>query len=519
MRTITIILTLALCLDSFAKASNLTSNHKLFNKFSHTANLKVKTMTVNHTGYSMSPFITVATNRHNYTTSDGLVNNLADAIAIDSHNVIWIGTLDGVSKFDGINWTTYTQADGLVNNNINSITIDSQGNIWFGTGNGVSEFNGTSWINYDSINSGLAGNWVWDITFDNQGNAWFGTDGYGVSMFNGNKWITYNSINSGLGNNSDNNVYTIAFDLNGIAWFATDYGVTSFDGNNWATYGASNGLVTDFVSSIAVDSLNNIWLGTDNGVFEFNNQNWTNYNSSNSGLTNDTIAAISFDNIGNLWVGTNDQGISKFDGTNWTIYSKSASVGNNIAIDNQGNKWFPTFTGLLEFNDSKVINVNSMSQIVNFQIISNTTWQISGIASWLSLSADTGTNNAIITVNINANGSSAKRSDTIYIQSLGLSDFLIINQSTLHSGAGLSNITEFGVTVYPNPVNDHLFISIPDIGNSYSIYVYSVSGTEIFSTNIQSNIIDINMNNYPAGIYILKLNTSDGVVTKKIVKN
>ena len=51
----------------------------------------------------------------------------------------WFGTYNGVSKFDGSNWTTYrfnNTANGLVNNWVNAIIIDAKGDIWFGTSGG-----------------------------------------------------------------------------------------------------------------------------------------------------------------------------------------------------------------------------------------------------------------------------------------------------------------------------------------------------------------------------------------------
>ncbi len=75
----------------------------------------------------------------NYTTSDGLVNNWVNAIAIDANGNKWFGTIGGVSRFDGINWTNYTTTNGLAENYVITISIDAVGNIWFGTTGGVSK--------------------------------------------------------------------------------------------------------------------------------------------------------------------------------------------------------------------------------------------------------------------------------------------------------------------------------------------------------------------------------------------
>ena len=81
----------------------------------------------------------------------------------------------GVSKYDGKSFTNYTTLQGLANNVVFSITQDNQGNLWFGTlGGGVSKYDGDNFTNYTTA-QGLANNMVWAIAQDKPGNLWFGT--------------------------------------------------------------------------------------------------------------------------------------------------------------------------------------------------------------------------------------------------------------------------------------------------------------------------------------------------------
>src|SRR5690606_34754972 len=92
---------------------------------------------------------------------------------------------------------------------------------------------------------------------------------------------------------------------------------------NWTAYNGYN-----FVRSIAIDSDGNKWFGTTIGVSKFDGTNWTLYNVSNTsgGLADNTVYAIAIDSAGNKWFGTN-KGVSKFDGTNWTVYNVSNTSG------------------------------------------------------------------------------------------------------------------------------------------------------------------------------------------------
>ena len=78
----------------------------------------------------------------NYSIEDGLAQSQVGAICQDKDGFVWIGTLGGLSKFDGINFTNYSTKDGLLNNQINAIYRDSWDKLWFGTQGGVTVYNG-----------------------------------------------------------------------------------------------------------------------------------------------------------------------------------------------------------------------------------------------------------------------------------------------------------------------------------------------------------------------------------------
>ncbi|TRX60639.1 response regulator [Fulvivirga sp. M361] len=74
-----------------------------------------------------------------YTTLEGLSENYVNCIFQDSRGFIWIGTNDGLNRFDGYNFKTYrykpNDPDGISTNLINTLTEDQEGNLWIGTTN------------------------------------------------------------------------------------------------------------------------------------------------------------------------------------------------------------------------------------------------------------------------------------------------------------------------------------------------------------------------------------------------
>ena len=76
-----------------------------------------------------------------YSSDEGLVNNHVQAIAKDNTGIVWIGTKEGVSSFDGKeSWKSYTVKDGLSGNDIRDISVDKDGSIWFATDIGISQY-------------------------------------------------------------------------------------------------------------------------------------------------------------------------------------------------------------------------------------------------------------------------------------------------------------------------------------------------------------------------------------------
>jgi len=105
-------------------------------------------------------------------------------LKIDSKNNKWIGTLfGGFAKFDDSLWTIYnTSNSGLPNNSIDAIAIDDHDVKWVGTRGGLAKFDDTSWTVWNTDNSDIPSNRINCIVIDKYGNKWIGTDN-GLAVF------------------------------------------------------------------------------------------------------------------------------------------------------------------------------------------------------------------------------------------------------------------------------------------------------------------------------------------------
>lgn len=317
-------------------------------------------------------------------SNSGLPNKIVSTVSVDQSGNKWIGTYGGnLVKYDGTNWTIFNSANsGLPNKKITSIVMDNSSNLWIGTdGGGLVKYDGTSWIVYDTTNSGLPVNGVTSIVVDSVDNVWIGThpdfwSGYnkggGLAKFDRTNWTVYTIFNSNL---ISNYITSIAIDQSGLLWIGTfpDFvrtysyisGLVRFDGTNWYTYRKSNsGLPSDFVSSIKIDENNHKWIGTtEGGLARFTGTGWTKYNANNSGLPYNYVTSIALDNFGNKWVGTY-QGLTKFDGTNWTSFGTGLSGGvDRVTVDKNNIKWLGS-NGLVRFDGTNWRSYNTSNSVL-----------------------------------------------------------------------------------------------------------------------------------------------------------
>ncbi|PXY41378.1 histidine kinase [Flavobacterium cheongpyeongense] len=116
----------------------------------------------------------------NFTTADGLPNNAVRSLFLDSKNILWIGTENGVSRMENGIFTTIDESSGLGHNSCWDITEDTDGNMWFASyGGGVSKFDGKKFTVFTTKN-GLLANKTRKV-FSSKGKIYVGTE-QGISI-------------------------------------------------------------------------------------------------------------------------------------------------------------------------------------------------------------------------------------------------------------------------------------------------------------------------------------------------
>ncbi|MBN1552744.1 hypothetical protein JW979_14820 [bacterium] len=257
-------------------------------------------------------------------------------IVIDGTD-LWAGADGGLVMWDipSTTYIKYTVSEGLADQNIKEVFIDAGGDIWIGTTEGVQRFNGSLWTTYNTSNSLLPNNTVYSITQDLSGTMWFGT-GSGCAAFDGVTWTAYTNLGGatdvavrGIGVDSLNQIWT----ANNPNSYGDPGGVSRFDGSVWTLFDPDPTTIGQYFLSLAVDNSDNVWAGSwTNWVFMYNGSSWTHYDSGNSGLVGTNIEAISVESDNTVWIGNHassynaaTNGLTKYNGSTWTTYTTASS--------------------------------------------------------------------------------------------------------------------------------------------------------------------------------------------------
>lgn len=284
-----------------------------------------------------------------------LPNNYIGAVAVDNLDRAWFGTADGLAVLDGDEWTVYTAASsGFPAAAVDALAFQG-GTVWTGTrGGGAVRLDDGVFTAVNPSNSGLPGNAVADIDTDHDGTLWIAVYRGGLVRYDDTQWTTYDTTSSDL---PDNRIFDIVVDRTNAVWCATAGGVARFDGEVWTAYTPDNSsLLFRLATCIAAAPNGDIWVGSyGNGVARFDGSTWTSYTAAD-GLPSNYITSLAVDSTGDVWIGNiTDGGITGYgivrfrDGT-WTQFSNppAPSIGDIAARD--GRLWLGTDAGVFAFD-------------------------------------------------------------------------------------------------------------------------------------------------------------------------
>ena len=298
-------------------------------------------------------------------TDSGLPQNTVNAIVQTRDGYLWLGTRDGLARFDGIRFTVFGLGEGLQSVEVQSLFEDRQGTLWIGTsGGGLSRLVDGK-IGTVPLPAG-SGDVVNGFTEDSEGRLWIGTSA-GLSLWQEGKFISLEP----LAKLEKAGIRTLHNDRHGSIWIATlRQGLFEYRQNHLEESQGPTGLERISGYCLQTDQNGRLWVSVGNGtVLCREKERWTSY-TQNDGLPFAFVSCLAQESDGTIWAGSLDDGLYRFDGRRFRAFKKEDGLSSNdirsLLPDREGNLWVGTRTGgLNRLGKRRLVTVGPAEGLTN----------------------------------------------------------------------------------------------------------------------------------------------------------
>jgi ligand-binding sensor domain-containing protein/signal transduction histidine kinase/DNA-binding response OmpR family regulator len=311
-------------------------------------------------------------NFKHYSINEGLSQNTVLCLLQDKNGFIWVGTEDGLNKFDGYDFKYYQHENNLPttisHNQVNALFENNDGKIWVGTYDGLNVFDPekeTFTRLNTSVKKSEPNEQITSITKDKKGNIWVGTfDGLLLYQPKNNTFSNFKVSKSNTVNS--NRINYIYEDKHANLWVSAGTNLYRFNPQTQEFYPLpivlekNNDLKTGYARVIKEDDKGRVWIGTEKaGVFIYDEskntvENLRNKPNNKNSLPIDIVREIYFNNSKEIWLGTRD-GLSiyneekglfqNYSNDKYDSFSLSHNSVRSILKDKANNIWVGTFSG------------------------------------------------------------------------------------------------------------------------------------------------------------------------------
>lgn len=313
------------------------------------------------------------------TVDDGLSNSQVNCMLQGKRGFIWIGTQDGLNRFDGHSFVVFRKQQNNPNsisgNGVWALCEDNKGNLWIGTyGQGLNKLNTVTgkFNHYKNVRGdpdSLCDNRVIALFEDSQERIWVGTDQGGFCWLDPTETVFHRPDERRIKEKDlGSRIFCFFEDDGGNIWIGSNSGVVK--------YQPETGIFSDIlglpkevpffrnraVYEVFRDKNGRIWLGLKDGVLEFNPEikksHWYPFDPHYN-----TEFKVDFcvDSSGILWTVRGSGGLNRVDPENQNLihypmspydpYGLTTDELNCLAIDESGLLWIGTTDGIFQLNE------------------------------------------------------------------------------------------------------------------------------------------------------------------------
>ncbi len=293
-------------------------------------------------------------------TESGLPQNSVHAIVQTPNGYLWLGTEEGLTRFDGVEFTTYNRANTpeLPSDYIQALATGRDGMLWIGTDSGLAEFRPSSAMGTNggfvaiTVSNGLSANSATSLWEDADGVVWVGTT-KGLNRISGGR-VQPGSVSGPLASAS---ITTMAAGSDKTLWVGTTNGLFHLDGGRFVSFTTRDGLPSNVITGLAAARDGSLWVGMLKGGLAQIREGHVVLPGVH--LPVKDIEALLVDRDGALWIAFDRHGIGRLYDGKLHLYSSAQGLPSDRCThamfeDSEGNLWIGLLdAGLLQLRDGR----------------------------------------------------------------------------------------------------------------------------------------------------------------------
>lgn len=355
-----------------------------------------------------------------WSTEHGLPQSTVYCGLQTSDGFMWLGTQEGLARFDGQNFQVFNRASTgvFLDNNMSVLFEDRQGVLWVGTDKGLYFFQNDQVIHLGK-GSDYAEIVVWSIVEQSDNSLWVATQNKGILIVRNGKvetapasWNIENDViydlapisakatlvaaEKGLGIIENGELrwfgkkegydfgiaYVVEVTQDGAFWAALESGLLRYKAGEFTHFDSTNGLPYENIYSLYGDQQGALWIGADYGLVRFRDGQFES-EIPNFEISFNPVNQVWEDQQGNLWVGRSNNGVFQFCDVAIQTYSQQEGLVHNMVRaaveDSEGAVWIGTERGLSIIKDSKLTSVTKKDGLPDDRVVSLAMDPVSGI--------------------------------------------------------------------------------------------------------------------------------------------
>lgn len=279
-----------------------------------------------------------------WTQERGLPQDTIRAITQTKDGYLWLGTDEGLARFDGYEFVVFSKSNGdLPDNSITALAAANDGSLWIGTPNGLTQYRQGKFRTY-TVKQGLPDPAITALYSTHDGELWVIAGLYLARYHDGTFTTMRPEIDIPV-----SSARAVCEDQNHDLWVAGFSRVARRTGGKFVTAIAPEILDGMVVLSMIGDRQGNIWVSGSTGIIRRSPDGTVQKFGTKDGLPDQSVRALWADRDGNIWAGTN-YGMARLQGVRFVTTGRDSSddidVVRCLFEDREGDLWIGANGGL-----------------------------------------------------------------------------------------------------------------------------------------------------------------------------